>query len=76
MKRIHKTNSFGGQKAQHLQSLASVPDCVIVMDASGRGVAANDRAVNLAQLDSSKLKQLELTQIADLFKNHVQDSEG
>ena len=32
------------------------------------GVAANDRAVNLAQL--------ELTQIADLFKNHVQDSEG
>ena len=69
-------NPSEGQEAQHQKSLASVLDCVIVMDASGRVVAANDRAANLAQLDPSELKQVELPQIAGLFKNHVQDSEA
>ena len=37
---------------------------------------ANERAANLAQLDPEELKQLELPQIAGLFKNHVHDSEA
>ena len=65
-----------GQEAQHHKSLASVLDCVIFMDASGRVVMANDRAANLAQLDPAKLRHLELPQIAGLFKNHVHDSEA
>ena len=51
-------NPSEGQEAQHQKSLASVLDCVIVMDASGRVVVANDRAANLAQLDPLELKQV------------------
>ena len=65
-----------GQEAQHHKSLASVLDCIIVVDASGRVVVANDLAANLAQLDPAELKQLELPQIVGLFRNHVRDSEA
>lgn len=57
---------------KYRKALASVLDCLIVMDAEGQVVLANDRAV--AKMGVADIKRLALPQIVELFKNHVQDS--
>lgn len=62
-----------GQEARYRQALASVLDCVIVMDAGGQVVLANDRAADLAQTHIEDLKRLDLPQILALFQGKVRD---
>ena len=64
------------QEARYREALASVLDCVIVMDATGQVVLANDRAADLAKMHVDNLKQLDLPQIIALFKGQVRDPEA
>lgn len=53
------------------EALASVLDGVLVVDASGRIVSANDRAADLLRLPPEKLKSLSLQQAVELFTPQV-----
>jgi len=64
----------GNPEARHRKAPTSVLDCVIVMDAEGQMVLANDRAADLAKIDLDELKRLKLPEIIELFKQHVRDA--
>ncbi len=65
----------GNPGARHRKAPTSVLDCVIVVDAEGQVVLANDRAADLTKTDLDELKRLKLPQLIELFKQHVRESE-
>ncbi len=62
-------------EASYQEVLSSVLDCVMVIDAGGGLVSANDRAADLAEMTVEELKHLDLSAIVELFRLKVRDAD-